>query len=372
MPLGLAAALASAASPTASSAGTSGAPTTAASVTPQLPPAPPDLSLFERLRAAPPASPPLPAQPHVDLPGVNVTGIPPVALRAYTLAARALDARQPGCHLPWNLLAGIGMVESDHARGGGSTNPHWNGISRPPILGPLLDGNGFAAISDTDHGVYDGSTVWDRAVGPMQFLPSTWMAYGADGDADGVRNPQDIYDATVAAGDYLCAGGRDLSTPQGMQLAVFSYNHSFDYVKLVLVIAARYAGLSPDAYGQAALPTDSAAGWSPGSERSGPSSQPTPRATPSPSASGPAGSGGSSPSGTAGPSGGTRSSAPAPAATATPATPLPAPTGVPVPGLPLPSTLPGVLDKIGSVPVPTPTSTPSLPDILYLPTNVGL
>ncbi len=91
----------------------------------------------------------------------------------------------PGCHITWPLLAGIGKVESAHASGG---RVEANGNTRGKILGPVLDGGpGMAAITDTDQGLYDGDTAWDRAVGPMQFIPGTWTAFGADGNGDGVR-----------------------------------------------------------------------------------------------------------------------------------------------------------------------------------------
>lgn len=181
---------------------------------------------------------------------VTVGDIPPVPLAAYREAAASLAATDPSCHLPWALLAGIGGIESDHARSGGSTQPGWNGVAQPPILGPLLDGSGgFAAVRDTDRGRLDGNAQWDRAVGPMQFLPSSWVSSAADGNHDGVRNPEDIYDATLGAGVYLCRSGADLSTPRGLATAAFSYNHSVSYVQAVLMLTARYAGTSPAALG---------------------------------------------------------------------------------------------------------------------------
>src|SRR5204863_3581663 len=98
-------------------------------------------------------------------------------------------------------------------------------------------------------------TRWDRAVGPMQFLPSTWLTWGVAPDG-APGNPQNINAAALATARYLCASGRDLSQVHNMALAVFSYNHSFDYVRLVLSVAARYAGLDPAALGVNALPTD--------------------------------------------------------------------------------------------------------------------
>lgn len=172
--------------------------------------------------------------------------IPPVAMAAYTSAAQRTDAKFPGCHLSWSVLAGIGAIESGHALGAGAANPGWNGIATVPILGPVLDGsNGFAAVPDTDGGKLDGDPHWDRAVGPMQFLPSTWRVYGVDADGDGVANPEDIRDATAAAGEYLCAGGLDLDDPTQLAAAVYSYNHADWYVSAVLTVADRYAAAGP-------------------------------------------------------------------------------------------------------------------------------
>jgi len=158
-------------------------------------------------------------------------GIPGVMLGAYQRAAHLLAASQPGCHLSWSVLAGIGRIESDHASGG---RVDALGNTLGPILGPELDGSpGIAAIPDTDHGVFDGDTVWDRAVGPMQFIPSSWRQWG-------VGNPNNIYDSTLAAGRYLCAGGANLADPTQLQAAVYRYNHSASYVAVVLQWAQGY------------------------------------------------------------------------------------------------------------------------------------
>jgi hypothetical protein len=159
----------------------------------------------------------------------------------------------PGCRLSWTLLAGIGTVESGHGTVHGSSLDA-QGKAVPPILGPALNGNGFALIRDTDGGQFDGDLELDRAVGPMQFIPGTWARWGADADADGVRDPQDVDDAALAAGRYLCASGGPLDTPAGLVRAVFSYNHSYDYVRLVLTITARYLGVDPATLGVAGLP----------------------------------------------------------------------------------------------------------------------
>ncbi|NEA31349.1 lytic murein transglycosylase [Streptomyces sp. SID13031] len=162
----------------------------------------------------------------------NPSGIPGTVLAAYQKAANDLAVAVPGCGITWPLLAGIGKVESAHASGG---RVDANGLTRGRILGPTLDGGpGMAAISDTDQGVYDGDTRWDRAVGPMQFIPGTWKAFGADGNGDGVKDPHNVFDAARAAGDYLCSGGANLKDPQGLVQAVLRYNHSMDYVSTVL------------------------------------------------------------------------------------------------------------------------------------------
>ncbi|MFE6757150.1 lytic transglycosylase domain-containing protein [Streptomyces sp. NPDC057684] len=163
--------------------------------------------------------------------GVNEAGIPATVLDAYKKAEAELAATKPGCNLPWQLLAAIGKVESGQARGG---NVDANGTTLKPILGPVLNGNGFARITDTDNGAYDGDTTHDRAVGPMQFIPSTWEWSGRDGNGDGKKDPNNIYDAALAAGHYLCRGDRDLSQSGGLHAAILSYNHSQEYLKTVL------------------------------------------------------------------------------------------------------------------------------------------
>ncbi len=190
--------------------------------------------------AAPSKSSPGSGTPVAAGPSGTVDGIPSVALAAYRHAAQVMGRADPGCHLPWQLLAAIGRVESDHGRYGGNVLAA-NGVAHPGIYGVPLDGSGGTqAVADTDNGRYDHNPVYDRAVGPMQFIPSTWAVVGVDGDGDGVRNPQDINDAALAAGVYLCAGNQDLSTTAGRAAAVYRYNHNHDYVNLVLSIMRSY------------------------------------------------------------------------------------------------------------------------------------
>ena len=170
----------------------------------------------------------------------SANGIPAAALAAYQRAQEVINSADKSCNLQWQLIAAIGRVESDHGRYGGNVLGK-DGVSRPGIYGIPLDGsNGTAAVSDTDGGQFDNDPVYDRAVGPMQFIPSTWRVVGVDGDGDGKRNPQDIDDASLATAVYLCSGQEDLSTSAGQKAAVYRYNHSKDYVDLVLAIMNAY------------------------------------------------------------------------------------------------------------------------------------
>ena len=173
--------------------------------------------------------------------GASANGIPSAALSAYQRAAQVIDSADKGCNIDWTLIAAIGRVESNHGRYGGNALDS-NGVSRPGIYGIPLDGsNGTQKVGDTDGGQYDNDPQFDRAVGPMQFIPSTWSVVGVDGDGDGKRNPQDIDDAALATAVYLCSGNEDLSTTKGQQSAVYRYNHSQEYVALVLSIMKAYA-----------------------------------------------------------------------------------------------------------------------------------
>jgi Transglycosylase SLT domain len=181
------------------------------------------------------------AGPDGTISTLSQQGIPTAALLAYQRAALVLAEADPACQLDWPLVGAIGRVESDHGRANGNVLGA-DGVSRPGIFGFPLDGRGNTAeISDSDNGVYDRDTVWDRAVGPMQFIPTTWQVVAVDGDDDGTQNPQDIDDAALATAVYLCAGFGDLSTDAGARDAVYRYNHSDEYVDLVLSIAEEYA-----------------------------------------------------------------------------------------------------------------------------------
>jgi hypothetical protein len=170
----------------------------------------------------------------------SASGIPTAAYNAYTRAERVINAADQACHIDWQLIGAIGRVESDHGRYGGNTLGT-DGVSRPGIYGIALDGtNDTQEISDTDAGQFDNDQVYDRAVGPMQFIPSTWSVVGVDADGDAQRNPQDIDDAALATAVYLCSGTDDLGTDAGRRKAVHRYNHSLAYVDLVLSIREAY------------------------------------------------------------------------------------------------------------------------------------
>ena len=115
----------------------------------------------------------------------------------------------PGCGVSWNLLAGIGRIESGHANNG-ATDTRGNALS--PIFGPSLDGTlpGNEIIVASSQ---LGRVTYARAMGPMQFLPGTWSRYASDGDGDGKADPQNVYDSSLAAARYLCSGGLNLRDP---------------------------------------------------------------------------------------------------------------------------------------------------------------
>ncbi|GAA3047291.1 lytic murein transglycosylase [Actinokineospora globicatena] len=169
------------------------------------------------------------------------TEIPPRALVAYGNAELAVRTATPRCGLSWATLAAIGRVESNHGQYGGAVLGA-DGRPSTPIIGVPLDGTpGVRAIADTDGGRYDGDAAVDRAVGPMQFIPSTWRKWSSDGDGDGVGDPQQIDDAALAAARYLCADGRDMTSAKGWWQGVFSYNNSVPYGQRVFGLADHYA-----------------------------------------------------------------------------------------------------------------------------------
>jgi Transglycosylase SLT domain len=114
------------------------------------------------------------------------------------------SAEQYGFGEDWYVLAAVGKVESNHGEN----------------MGPSSAG----------------------AMGPMQFLPSTWETAGVDGNGDGVANIMDPRDAIPAAARYLEVGG----APRDWYRAIFTYNHADWYVAKVLGVAEGYRRLAKD------------------------------------------------------------------------------------------------------------------------------
>jgi membrane-bound lytic murein transglycosylase B len=133
-------------------------------------------------------------------------GIPSMALAAYRNAEQKMSVSNPDCGIRWNLLAGIGRIESGHANGGATDA---QGTAVRPIYGPTL--------------------------------PGTWARYAADGDGDGKADPQNLYDATLAAARYLCSGGLNLRDQSQVLSSILRYNNSMPYAQNVLGWAAAYA-----------------------------------------------------------------------------------------------------------------------------------
>lgn len=169
--------------------------------------------------------------------------IRPDMVRAYVRAVELVPEVVPGCEgLTWQVLAGIGRVESGHARG---SDVDAEGRTDPRIYGPRLDGSGAGGnttpVPDTDLGRLDGDQEFDRAVGPMQFIPTSWELYGRDATGDGEADPHNVSDAALGAAVHLCGFTPvDLSDPDQLRMAVLRYNQSGDYADEVLEHADRY------------------------------------------------------------------------------------------------------------------------------------
>ncbi|MCT7656944.1 lytic transglycosylase domain-containing protein [Mycobacterium deserti] len=163
--------------------------------------------------------------------------IPGMALSAYRNAERMMASAYPGCGVSWNLLAGIGRIESMHANGGATDA---RGTPVRPIYGPALDGtlpgNEIIVQNRTAERV-----TYARAMGPMQFLPGTWSRYASDGDGDGKADVQNLFDSTLAAARYLCSGNMNLRDQSHVMAAILRYNNSMAYARNVLGWAAAYA-----------------------------------------------------------------------------------------------------------------------------------
>ena len=152
-------------------------------------------------------------------------GIPANYLALYRDAGRQYG-------VPWQVLAGIGSIETDHGR------------LRAP-------------------GVRSGVNSFGCCAGPMQFNtrdgpPSTWDRYAVDGNHDGTKDIYDPADAIPSAANYL----RELlrRADGNLSQAILGYNHSQAYVNDVLARARRYADQTIDELAT----TDAAVGCSGG------------------------------------------------------------------------------------------------------------
>ncbi|HEX9258481.1 MAG TPA: lytic murein transglycosylase [Acidimicrobiales bacterium] len=206
----------------------------------------------------------------------TIIGLTTTAFEAYRNAANVLAVEQPACGIRWELLAAIGKTESNH--GSGRLGP--TGDAMPPILGIPIGG-------DTDGGLIDTDPTQDHAVGPMQFIPSTWRLYATDANGDGIANPNNIHDEALAAARYLCraAGALTLLTREGVVKAILSYNPNQEYLR---VVGARFEALARDVangwFSVANLPDpgpiDPGLGVGPGGVTGG-GTNPDPNSTPS-------------------------------------------------------------------------------------------
>jgi membrane-bound lytic murein transglycosylase B len=161
-------------------------------------------------------------------------------------AAQRVQTDRPACGLQWWMIAALGRIESRHGTIFGSqVRP--DGRTSIRILGIALDGtNNTMRIEDTDGGELDGDDVFDRAVGPLQFIPETWAQFRRDGNGDGNRDPHNIYDAALATGAFLCArsGNLRLDTTEGIRRAYLAYNRSNAYVDTAVSNGATYSRLT--------------------------------------------------------------------------------------------------------------------------------
>jgi membrane-bound lytic murein transglycosylase B len=113
----------------------------------------------------------------------------------------------------------------------------YDGYARAASACPGLDPLLLVAIHDVEAGRdARGATSSAGAIGPMQFLPETWAAYGVDADHDGVADPMNLTDALTGAAHLLCANGVTANTTH--ESAIWNYNHSWTYVSAVLARAA--------------------------------------------------------------------------------------------------------------------------------------
>jgi membrane-bound lytic murein transglycosylase B len=169
----------------------------------------------------------------------EAAGIPERALAAYAGAALAKHAERPDCALGWNTLAAIGWVESRHGSHGGASIAA-DGTVSPPIVGVALDGGSTALIADSDGGAFDGDAEFDRAIGPMQFIPGSWANWYVDASGDGVADPHNIDDAALAAANYLCRAVPTLGDEASWRAGIAAYNADGAYLDAVAAASQNY------------------------------------------------------------------------------------------------------------------------------------
>ncbi|MGP4009972.1 C40 family peptidase [Streptomyces sp. 4N124] len=180
--------------------------------------------------------------------GGTAADIPPRMLTAYEKAVQQVGKHVPKCQgMRWPILAGIAKAESKHAIG---RTIAAGGDIRPKIYGVLLNGSGAGGnttvFPDTDGGKWDGSSRGERAVGPFQFLPSTWERVDADAGGNKTADPHNADDAALGAAIYLCGNGRDLAKRDQLKAAILQYNRSTEYVSNVLGWINQYTAPAKD------------------------------------------------------------------------------------------------------------------------------
>jgi membrane-bound lytic murein transglycosylase B len=167
------------------------------------------------------------------------TGIPERALAAYAGVAILKAQQMPDCGLSWNTLAAVGFVESRHGTHDGS-DVEADGTVSPPIYGIALVGGATDSIPDSDDGTIDGDVEWDRAVGPMQLIPQTWRNWHVDASGDGVEDPQNIDDASMATANYLCRASDDMASETGWSMGIAAYNSDPSYLVSIAAAGSGY------------------------------------------------------------------------------------------------------------------------------------
>ena len=168
--------------------------------------------------------------------------IPATAYDAYTAASQAASGVTEACQVDWTILAGIAQVESRHGQIDDDHELAPDGDVVPAIRGRALDGTGGTqTIRDTDDGEFDGDPTWDRAMGPLQFIPTTWSELGRDGNGDGEADPDNLFDASLTAVAHLCIREPgDYTQRHELRRALVAYNASGRYAEDVLGWIERY------------------------------------------------------------------------------------------------------------------------------------